>query len=240
MSLGRALTADTQEDFSLVRIVMLGNSNCGKTSILRRWEGGPHTEQTPTNGIDIVSRNVTVTVGNTPITARVHAWDTSGRQCHTPVCKSFIYNASVVILCYDVNDPDATDSLTRWKAVADSALKHRAQFVVAACKSDTRPCRCVAQDGFHCMPCTNAPLSHGAVFARLQAMPFFLTSARYNDNVSALFHAATYNALQAVADHPWPPFAVRLCPRDAATLGARLQTPPSPKKRARSRSCCLF
>ena len=171
MSLGRALTAEPHDDFTLVRVVMLGNTNCGKTSVLRRWEGRPYSQEDPTNGIDIVSRNITVTVGNAPITARVHAWDTSGRPCHTPVCKSFIYNASVVILCYDVNDPDATGSLTHWKAVADSALKHRAQFAVAACKSDTRPCRCVVQDGFHCMPCTNAPLSAGAVFARCDTCP---------------------------------------------------------------------
>lgn len=98
-----------------LKIVILGNSGVGKTSLLSRYSTGRFTGQyKATIGADFLSKdNVIVTdpLLNTRTLVTLQLWDTAGQERFQSLGVGFYRGADACLLVYDITDPHSLDNL---------------------------------------------------------------------------------------------------------------------------------
>ena len=94
-----------------LKIILLGESGVGKTSIILRYYK------------DLFNPNLPSTFGSTFITKslikdnisyKLNIWDTTGQEKYHSVTKLFIHGAHIVILVYAINNVDSFKKLDYW------------------------------------------------------------------------------------------------------------------------------
>ena len=95
----------------LFKIVIIGDSGCGKSSLLMRFADNLFEEHfVSTIGVDFKIR--TIKVGSK--TVKFHIWDTSGNRIFAPVTSSYYRNAQGVIVVYDMTDAQSFSHVNYW------------------------------------------------------------------------------------------------------------------------------
>jgi small GTP-binding protein len=102
-----------------LKIVILGDSGVGKTSLMNRYSTGKFTGQyKATIGADFLSKdNVVVTdnfLGTRTLTT-LQIWDTAGQERFQSLGVGFYRGADACILVYDITDPHSIDNLDHWR-----------------------------------------------------------------------------------------------------------------------------
>lgn len=123
----------------ILKFVVLGESEVGKTTILRKFymnKGFPASSTTPsttpsttqppatepTVGIDFIHKRITLSDYNCStesgvadkLDIKLHFWDTSGKPCHRVVISSFMKDYCGAILVYDVLNAESFAMLPHW------------------------------------------------------------------------------------------------------------------------------
>uniref|UniRef100_M4A9T4 Calcium release activated channel regulator 2A n=1 Tax=Xiphophorus maculatus TaxID=8083 RepID=M4A9T4_XIPMA len=95
----------------LFKVVLVGNSSVGKTSLLRSFcEGRFHPSTTATVGIDYSVK--TLTLDNMQIAMQL--WDTAGQERFRSMTKQFFRKADGVVLMYDVTVAESFTAVRPW------------------------------------------------------------------------------------------------------------------------------
>uniref|UniRef100_A0A3B3V6T4 Calcium release activated channel regulator 2A n=1 Tax=Poecilia latipinna TaxID=48699 RepID=A0A3B3V6T4_9TELE len=95
----------------LFKVVLVGNSSVGKTSLLRSFcEGRFHPSTTATVGIDYSVK--TLTLDNMQIAMQL--WDTAGQERFRSMTKQFFRKADGVVLLYDVTVAESFAAVRPW------------------------------------------------------------------------------------------------------------------------------
>ncbi|XP_068162955.1 EF-hand calcium-binding domain-containing protein 4B isoform X2 [Antennarius striatus] len=95
----------------LFKVVLVGNSSVGKTSLLRSFcEGRFHPATTATVGIDYSVK--TLTMDNMQIAMQL--WDTAGQERYRSITKQFFRKADGVVVIYDVTQEDSFRAVKSW------------------------------------------------------------------------------------------------------------------------------
>ncbi|XP_068611338.1 EF-hand calcium-binding domain-containing protein 4B [Brachionichthys hirsutus] len=105
----------------LFKVVLVGNSSVGKTSLLRSFcEGRFHPSTTATVGIDYSVK--TLSMDN--IQVAMQLWDTAGQERYRSITKQFFRKADGVVVIYDVTQQDSFRAVKPWiNNVQDAAGK---------------------------------------------------------------------------------------------------------------------
>lgn len=91
-----------------LKIVVAGDGNVGKTSLIRRYAKHKFSEvRNQTLGIDITTQDFTI--GGRDLSLVL--WDIEGQRGERPF---FYYGANAALLVYDVTTPDSLEALTVW------------------------------------------------------------------------------------------------------------------------------
>ena len=94
-----------------IKIVLIGEEQVGKTSILNRFIGKNFEENyNPTNGTTYNEK--IIYVENKKIT--LHLWDCSGQEKFRTLSKHFFTNTNVFIFVYDITNKESLDKLKNW------------------------------------------------------------------------------------------------------------------------------
>lgn len=113
------------------KIVLLGNSGVGKSSLVFYAQNGTHkTDIDSTVGCEFQARNVTL---ENQETVRMLIWDTAGQEVFRAFAPNFLRNCKAAIVCYDVTDMKSFESVTEW---AKLALDEQAQLIIVGNKCD--------------------------------------------------------------------------------------------------------
>uniref|UniRef100_A0A672LM54 Calcium release activated channel regulator 2A n=1 Tax=Sinocyclocheilus grahami TaxID=75366 RepID=A0A672LM54_SINGR len=97
----------------LFKIVMVGNSSVGKTSLLRRFcDNCFHSGTCATVGIDYSVK--TLTVDNSQVALQM--WDTAGQERYRSITKQFFRKADGVVVVYDVTNEQTFTAVRHWLA----------------------------------------------------------------------------------------------------------------------------
>jgi len=102
----------------LLKVILLGDSGVGKTSLMNRYQTGAFTGQyKATIGADFLSKDLTVTDPTTglPKPCTLQIWDTAGQERFQSLGTAFYRGADACLLVYDVTDPRSLDHLESWK-----------------------------------------------------------------------------------------------------------------------------
>lgn len=96
---------------SSFKIVVVGSSSVGKSSIVQRLVQGTFIEEsTTTCGADFYTYSCPVNSDE----IKLQIWDTAGQERFHSISKSYFRNAVGVILVYDITNLNSFDELTGW------------------------------------------------------------------------------------------------------------------------------
>lgn len=151
-----------------VKVVLLGDSGVGKSSLLHRYVTGTFQEdKSATLGASFMSKSV-------PFQGRelkFNIWDTAGQERYKALAKMYYRDAWVAILVYALDKPSSFESLQAWEVELRLYGPSNVLIAVAANKEDT--CKGTDSAGIAWAQ------SHGAVYRR--------TSAKLNTGIDSLF-----------------------------------------------------
>ena len=164
---------------STLKIVVAGDGNVGKTSLIRRYAKHKFSEvRNQTLGIDITTQEFTI--GGRDIALVL--WDIEGQRGERPF---FYYGANAALLVYDVTTPGSLDALDLWAERVRRYAPPAIPILVAGNKVDL-PAAITASQG-------------EALAARLGAQDHLLLSARTEQNVTRTFNQLAELAFAPVA-----------------------------------------
>jgi len=162
----------------LLKVLLLGESHVGKTSVFQRYIKGEFSATyKATIGADFFSKDLTV--DDKEVILQI--WDTAGQERYQSLGVTFFRGSDACILCYDITERSSFEALTNWVQQflqgvggAASAKDSAFIFVVVGNKSDLNAERAVDQD-------------EAKAFCEDQGFQFFETSAKTGDNVEEVF-----------------------------------------------------
>ena len=105
--------ADSQEGAITCKVVLIGESGVGKTSIISRYINNTFKSQLmSTPGANFVTKNVIMEDDNQSI--KFEIWDTAGQERYRALAKVFYKNAAVCILVYDITRRESFEEIENY------------------------------------------------------------------------------------------------------------------------------
>lgn len=132
------------------KIVLIGESQCGKTSICQRYANGQFTKQFhPTTGVDFYLKRTTLP-GAKNIALKL--WDVSGHALTGGMLDKYVFGANAVMLVYDVTNSVSFEQLQDWLDHARQILAAQERppcYALVANKIDLEHLRSIKSDKHH-------------------------------------------------------------------------------------------
>uniref|UniRef100_A0A7S4IGR0 Uncharacterized protein n=1 Tax=Vannella robusta TaxID=1487602 RepID=A0A7S4IGR0_9EUKA len=168
-----------------VRVVVMGNSRVGKSSLIRRYITPSHKPVDNNAEVDFVTHIVKYD-GKT---VQLQIWDSAGletNEYHT-VTPSYFRGADVIVLLYDVSVKASFDDLASWITRVGQVASPDSQKIVVGNKCDLTLERVISSEE-----------AEQFSNSRLQAA-YMETSATKNINVTDLFNEVMKTALSSTS-----------------------------------------
>lgn len=160
--------------YTLVKVLLLGDSGVGKTALARRIAGEAFTKAFKvTVGVDFKVKELVV--GHEPI--KVQIWDTAGQERFRSVATNYYRKAAGVLLVYDVNSQESFENIEGWLSLIREHADESITIVLVGNKSDLK-----ANDKKEPVKAVVSP-AMGKALADKHKMMFIETSARTDMNV---------------------------------------------------------
>ena len=115
---------EENEGASKCKVVLIGESGVGKTSIISRYLNNDfQSKLMPTPGASFVTKNVLMEEENKSILFEI--WDTAGQEKYRSLAKIFYKNASVCVLVYDITRKSSFEEIKNYwiKEINNNAPK---------------------------------------------------------------------------------------------------------------------
>lgn len=166
----RILHSDSELLQFLYKIVTVGPSAVGKTSLILRYTTGKFREYyTPTLGADFSIKSMQFDQSR----VKLQIWDLGSQSFLEAVRSGYYQGARGVIYMFDVIRPETMEELWSWKKEADKYLKGAVNLVVGN-KTDLKSERQVSSED-------------GKKFAKQFLADYLETSVKLNDGVDDTF-----------------------------------------------------
>jgi len=157
----------------IVRLLMVGDSSCGKTSLVLRFDQNVFsTKFVTTIGVDY--RDKMVKIEGAPM--RLQLWDTAGQERFRSLTSNFFGRADGFVLAYDISNRPSFDHVIGWMRDIKTRAPPDCDIVLCGNKSDLDNDRVVSTD-------------EGKALADEYGVQFFETSALTGNNVETMFTA---------------------------------------------------
>jgi len=100
---------EENDDFTVCKVVLLGETGVGKTSIISRYVHNNFSEVLmSTTGASFATKKLEI---DSEHKIKFQIWDTAGQERFRSLAKIFYQNASVAILVYDITRRDTFDKI---------------------------------------------------------------------------------------------------------------------------------
>ena len=179
----------------ICKVLLVGNTNVGKTSLLLRLADDTFDEQNRSSiGVDFRTRNYQLN-GET---IKVQMWDTAGQERFRSITRAYYRGATGIILLYDITNRESFEHIREWIRDVNANAPPNACRVLVANKSDlVNSSRAVTEE-------------EGAALGREYGIPFKEISVKDAVNVEELF-VSLVTSMRQIAS---PPTIQRQPPRD--------------------------
>jgi len=158
---------------AIVRLLTLGDSGAGKSSLLLRYTQNEFSvEYMPTIGIDFRLKTVELR-GRT---IKVQVWDTAGQERFRTITHNYYRGAHGIALVYDVTHQASFDNIRKWIADVHTYAESTVNIVLIGNKCDLADRRAI-------------PTEAGVALAKEYNIQFFETSAKQDIQVQEAFGA---------------------------------------------------
>uniref|UniRef100_A0A914CHU8 Ras-related protein Rab-39B n=1 Tax=Acrobeloides nanus TaxID=290746 RepID=A0A914CHU8_9BILA len=158
------------------RIILIGDSTVGKSSLLRYFTEGRLAEiSDPTVGVDFYARTVEL---KPDMRVKLQLWDTAGQEKFKSITRSYYRNSVGVIIVYDITNRKTFEHVSEWLAEAEANVSgpdpSQCVFQLVGHKADLEKDREVLYE-------------EGEYFAKYHKIKFIETSAFTGENVHEAF-----------------------------------------------------
>ena len=161
---------DDEYDF-IFKVLLLGNSDVGKSSLLLRFVDSVWNDGfVPTIGVDFKVK--TLEINNKKV--KMQIWDTAGQERFRTVVSTYFKGAHGILLLYDVTNKDSFKNLENWLIEIEKNSSDKVLKILLGNKCDLSDDREIQSE-------------EGKAFAVRNGMEFMETSAKMNTNVSEAF-----------------------------------------------------
>ncbi|KAM9992472.1 hypothetical protein ACTFIY_009920 [Dictyostelium cf. discoideum] len=99
-------------DSEVFKILLIGDSAVGKTSLLLRYSDPNNFQETSVNMTSVDYKNKNITIDGK--TFNLQIWDTAGQERFRTITSSFYRGAHGVLVCYDVTDQLTYNNVGLW------------------------------------------------------------------------------------------------------------------------------
>lgn len=154
----------------LMKVVLVGDINTGKTSIMHRYETGKFYDTLDaTVGIDFTIKSVKLD----DKIVKLQIWDTAGHENYRTITTSYYRNAMSIIVVYDVSDFNTFENISYWLKEIDKHAPQHTIIVLVGNKCDSNK-RIITTE-------------MGKKMAEYYGIDFFETSSKEGTNINELF-----------------------------------------------------
>eukprot|EP00026_Physarum_polycephalum_P015391 Phypoly_transcript_16058.p1 GENE.Phypoly_transcript_16058~~Phypoly_transcript_16058.p1 ORF type:complete len:207 (+),score=27.96 Phypoly_transcript_16058:254-874(+) len=158
----------------LLKIIVLGESGVGKTSLMKRFVQSRFVRYTTSIAPDFLTKEILV--GD--VTATLQIWDTAGGERFHSLSMSFFRGADACMLAYDVHRKNTFDALENWRSEAlennQGSHPESMPFICVGNKIDLPDSPAVSQNIVE-------------EWCKQKEMPHFYVSAKEGTNVEQAF-----------------------------------------------------
>ena len=161
--------------FDTIKVVLIGESGTGKTSIIQQYA---YKMFDPDCATSISSQYISkvITFPDLNKSVRLEIWDTAGQERYRSMARLFYKDAKIIIFVYDVSSKISYDELINfWIPEVNNNCMKDAKFALVANKSDLYEIESVSPEEGN-----NLAEKIGAIFQK--------TSAKSGAGVENLFH----------------------------------------------------
>ena len=156
----------------LFKILLVGNSNVGKSSLFLRFVDEIWKENfVPTIGVDFKIKSIKI--DNKII--KLQIWDTAGQERFKSILSSYYKGANGILLLYDITNVNSFKSLSNWLIDIEKNSSKNVKKILIGNKCDLNELRKI-------------PMNKGKEFADTYNMKFIETSAKNNVNINECFN----------------------------------------------------
>ncbi|XP_064613831.1 rho-related GTP-binding protein RhoE-like [Liolophura sinensis] len=128
-------TTDPSVTCVQTKIVIVGDCNCGKTTLINRYIKGEYLEKYTPTGFDTYTGTYKV---SSTYRIKMSIWDTSGDSGYDRVRPLSYTDADLVLVCFSIGDPDSVENVkTKWHPEIREYCPNQ-PIMLIGCKSDLR------------------------------------------------------------------------------------------------------
>ena len=118
-----------------IKIVLLGDSGVGKTSIIYRFVLNKFDMESPSTHVaGFISKSMMVP--KLSGTVRFQIWDTAGQEKYQSMAEMYYKDAEAAIVVFDMTRMDSYEGLKRWVGELKEKGPEKIHIVIAGNKSD--------------------------------------------------------------------------------------------------------
>jgi Ras-related protein Rab-1A len=174
---------EQQYDF-LFKILLVGNSSVGKSSLFLRFVDDIWNETfVPTIGVDFKIKTIEVEKKN----VKLQIWDTAGEERFRTIISSYYKGAHGILLMFDVTDYDSFESLENWLIEIEKNANKNVIKLLIGNKIDLEENRKVSYN-------------QAKDFADSNGIQYIETSVKLNTNVNQAFWEIGKELMNATKD----------------------------------------
>ncbi|CAF0935340.1 unnamed protein product [Adineta ricciae] len=163
-------TTEVEFDY-LFKILIIGDSGVGKTTILQRFaQDYFSTEYVATIGVDFQIKTIDVDQKR----CKLQVWDTAGQDRFKCVVSSFYRNANGVMICFDLTDLESFRNVGNWIEEVKRYCPEQTPIFLVGTKSDLQTRRMI-------------PYETIKAFAQVKQLSYLETSSKTNENIERCF-----------------------------------------------------
>ena len=171
--------AEAQNDDLKFKLIVVGDANTGKSSILNRFANNIFEEHyQATIGLDFISRSYNI--HNQEI--RLVLYDSAGQEKFRSLIPMYIREAHIILLVYDISNKNSFDSIPIWFSDVLNVKNDEAVFGLIGNKNDLNDEREVTYE-------------EGKKLADEKNIIFGEVSAKSGNNIKEFFYDKIFEAL---------------------------------------------
>lgn len=156
----------------LFKLILIGDSGVGKTSILMKFSDNAFTESfISTIGVDFKTKYVELDNGKI---TKLQLWDTAGQERFRTITSSYYRGTNGIILVYDISNQKSFENIQHWCEEIKNAGAKNLPMILVGNKADLLSKRQVSYE-------------EGQSKAKHMNIPFLEISVKTNVDISIIF-----------------------------------------------------
>lgn len=149
-----------------IKLILLGNSGVGKTSIMIRFDSKKFMENTvSTTGVDFRTKKFSIDGRR----VNCQLWDTAGQERFCGITRAYYRDADGILIVYDVTDNSSLQGLHRWIEDLRNNASENCKKILLCNKVD--------------LPHDTTQVARGKEIANENGFTFIRTSAKNGHNI---------------------------------------------------------